>query len=186
MRKLRFMMNISLDGYIEDSRGSLDWSVPSEQVHQHFNDLEKEASLFLYGRGLYENMSAYWPTADEDPSAPPVVIEYARMWRAKPKIVFSNTLKDVSWNATLFKGDIREEVEKLKAQPGGDITVGGAGLAASLMRLGLIDEYRTYMVPVILGGGKRMFPALEMPVRLNLLETHTFDNGVVMLMYEKG
>ncbi len=183
MAKVIYSFSVSLDGFIEDARGSLDWTVPDETLHRHFNERERAAGGVLYGRRLYELMSAYWPTADEDPSAPDVIQEYARIWRSEPKVVFSRTLQSVSHNARLVHTDLAGEVARLKAQPGGDLLVGGAGLAASLMQLGLIDEYGLYVHPILLGGGKPMFGPLPQPVPLTLLETRTFPGGVVLLHY---
>jgi dihydrofolate reductase len=184
MRKVIYRMSVSLDGYIEAPNGDLSWSAPNPELHQHFNDLERTVDAELYGRGLYENMTAFWPTADQDPTATEEVKEYARLWRAKPRFVFSTTLQQVSSNSTLVRGHVADEVKRLKAQPGGDLTVGGAGLAASLIRLGLIDEYWLYVYPILLGGGKRMFPALERPIELRHVETRPFGHGVVMERYE--
>lgn len=187
MRKIIYSYLVSLDGYLEKPDGSLDWTVPDEQLHQHFNDLEASLGLLIYGRRMYELMSAYWPTADQDPAASPVEVEYAHIWQQKPKLVFSRTLKQVSHNARLDSGgDLAALVRELKAQPGGDISVGGANLAASFMALDLIDEYCLYVHPVILGGGKPMFPPLPKPMQLELLETRQFNSGVVMLRYGKA
>ncbi len=186
MRKIIYALSVSLDGFIEGVDGDLSWSVPDDELHTHFNELEKEIDLNFYGRRLYEMMAAFWPTADEDPSAPGVVVEYARIWKAMKKVVFSTTLKEVGWNSELFNGDIAAYVNKLKAQPGGDMSVGGAGLAASFMHLGLIDEYRLYVRPILLGGGKPMFPSLDESVRLQHVETHTFGSGVVLLRYQRA
>ena len=183
MRKVIYIISVSLDGFIEAADGDLSWSFPDAELHQHFNDLEAETGTALYGRGLYENMSAFWPTAGQDPSAPAVEVEYARIWKAKPKVVFSKTLKEVGWNSRLVSGDAAEEVRRLKAQPGKDMTVGGAGLAASLLGLGLVDECRLYVHPVVLGSGKPAFGGLHGRVDLVLVEAYTFGSGVVRLTY---
>ena len=183
MRKVIYRFSVSLDGFIEAANGDLSWSAPDPELHQHFNDLESTIDADLYGRGLYENMSAFWPTADQNPAAPEYEKEYARIWRSKPKIVFSTTLQQVDWNSRLVKGNIAEEVKRLTAQPGKDLTVGGAGLAASFMQLGLIDEYWLYVYPLLLGSGKRMFGPLPDQIALELLETRRFGGGVVMLRY---
>jgi dihydrofolate reductase len=177
-------MSVSLDGFIESANGDLDWTLVDQELHQHFNDLEKATDVLLYGRRLYETMAAFWPTADENPSAPPYEVEYARIWKSKPKIVFSRTLDQVGWNSRLSRGNIAEEVNRLKEQPDITMSVGGAGLAATLMQHRLIDEYRLYVVPTILGGGKPMFGQLPDRINLRLVETHTFGNGVVLLRYE--
>ncbi len=131
-------------------------------------------------------MAAYWPTADENPAAPEHEVAYARMWKTMPKVVFSKTLAQVAWNSRLVRGDLAEEVARLKAQPGLTMSVGGAGLAASCMRLGLIDEYRLYLHPVVLGGGKAMFGTLTQPVALELVENRPFGRGVVLLRYRRA
>jgi dihydrofolate reductase len=183
MRKLVYAMSVSLDGFIEAANGDLSWSFPDEELHRHFNDRESTIDSYLYGRRLYENMAAFWPTADENPSAPKVEIEYARIWKNKPKIVFSKTLEQVGWNSRLVRGNVAEEVNTLKELPGGDMSVGGAGLASSLMQLGLIDEYHLYLHPVVLGAGKPMFRHLHDKIDLRLVDTHTFGSGVVLLRY---
>jgi dihydrofolate reductase len=184
MRKVIYAMSVSLDGFIEAPNGDLRWSFPDEELHQHFNDWEKTIDLHLYGRGLYENMAAFWPTADENPSAPQVEIEYARIWKNMKKIVFSKTLKQVGWNSQLVSENIVEEVNRLKAQPGKDMSVGGAGIASTFMQLGLIDEYILFIHPIILGSGKPMFRYLHDQIRLQFVETHPFGSGVVLLNYQ--
>lgn len=176
-------MPVSLDGFIEGPDGKFDWAVPDPELHQHFNDLEREVGAHLYGRRLYEVMS-YWRTADTNPASTPVELEYARLWQQVPTIVFSTTLDHVEGNARLVKGNIAEEVAKLKAQPGKDMVVGGAGIGATFMQLGLIDEYWLYVYPVVLGGGKPFFPSSDKPVNLRLIETRTFTAGVVLLRYQ--
>lgn len=183
MRRVIYAMSVSLDGFIEATDGDLSWSFPDEELHQHFNDQERMIEPHLYGRRLYENMAAYWPTADEKPSAPRSEIEYARIWKAMPKIVFSKTLDQVGWNSRLVRGDIAVEVKKLKELPGKDMSVGGADLASSFMELGLIDEYRLYVHPVVLGGGKPLFRGLSHKISLRLEETRTFSSRVVLLKY---
>ncbi|MBN2502944.1 MAG: dihydrofolate reductase family protein [Anaerolineales bacterium] len=184
MRKVIYALNVSLDGFIEDVHGELGWSVPDEELHAHFNDKDRSYDLFLYGRRLYETMAAFWPTAEEDPDAPAYVIDYARIWKNKPKVVFSRTLDRVDWNSRLVRENIADEVNKLKSQPGGEMNVAGAELASVFSQLGLIDEYQLYIHPVILGGGKPMFGPLEDKINLELIETHTFGSGVVLLRYQ--
>jgi dihydrofolate reductase len=186
MRKVIYAMSVSLDGYIESSSGDLGWSNPDQELHSHFNQLESETDIRFYGRRLYEIMAAYWPTADENPTALEYEKEYARIWRKMPKIVFSKTLEQVGWNSRLVRGNIAELVNQLKAQPGKDMSVGGAELASSFMQLGLIDEYWLYMHPVILGGGKPLFRPLPNPLRLELVETRQFGRGVVLLRYQNA
>lgn len=185
MRNVIYAMLVSLDGYIEAPGHDIGWTNPDEELHRHFNDFAREAGTHLYGRGMYEIMSAYWPTADEDPSEPEYVAEFARIWRENQKVVFSTTLDRVDWNSRLVRGNIAEEVAALKRQPGGDMDVGGAGLAASLMQLDLIDEYRLYVHPIILGAGTPMLAALDTRLALRLAGTHVFGSGVVMLRFER-
>lgn len=185
MRKVIYAMLVSIDGFIETANGDLSWSFPDAELHRHLNELESTIDTCFYGRRLYETMAAYWPTADENPSAPDFEIEYARIWKEQKKIVVSNSLTQVGWNSLLFRGDVAEEVNRLKAQPGKDISVGGANLASTFIQLGLIDEYRLYVHPVILGGGKPMFPQSQDKVGLELAETQTFGSGVVLLRFTK-
>jgi dihydrofolate reductase len=186
MRKVIYCLNVSLDGFIEDANGSLDWGNPDEELLRFFNEQEREFDIQLYGRRIYENMAAHWTTAHTNPSAPAHEIEYARIWQRIPKIVFSKTLQHVGENARLVRDNIAEEVSALKAQSGKDMVVCCAGLAASFMRLDLIDEYRLVVHPVVLGGGKPMFPALDRIIRLRLIETRRFESAVVLLRYQRA
>jgi dihydrofolate reductase len=181
MRKVIYGFNVSVDGYIETGNADISWTVPDAEIHQYFNDQEREFDTHLYGRRLYEIMTAFWPTADENPDASEVEIEYAHIWKGIKNIVFSRTLTEVDRNSQLFRGNIAEEINKLKAQPGKDMNVGGANLASTFIQLGLIDEYRLFIWPVILGIGKPMFPQLRERINLKLVETHKFGSGVVML-----
>jgi len=182
MRNIVYLMNLSLDGFIEGPDGKFGWSRPDEEVHRFHNRQASDMGAFLYGRRMYETMAG-WQTMDSDLSLPDYVLEFARIWKEKPKIVFSNTLKTVGQNCRLVQGDIATEVAELKRQTGGDLGVGGAGLASALARLGLIDEYRLVFSPIIVGGGKSYFPALDKELRLQLVETRTFSNGAVYLRY---
>jgi dihydrofolate reductase len=186
MRKVVYCLNVSLDGFIEDANGSLDWSDPDEELHRFFNEQERGFGLQLYGRRIYETMAGHWTTAHTDPSAPAYEIEYARIWQSIPKIVFSKTLQHVGENARLVRDNLAEEVSALKAQPGRDMVVCCAGLAESFMRLGLIDEFRPVVHPVVLGGGKPMFPAMDSMISLRLMETRRFGSGAILLRYERA
>ena len=185
MRNVIYAINVSLDGFIEDKDGSIGWSEPSEELHRYFNDLELEIDVHLYGRRLYENMAGYWPTADTNLSAPDYEIEYARRWKQAANVVFSRTLEQVSAPDRLVRDNVAEEIRRLKAQPGKAMVVGGPGLAASLLQLDLVDEVRLVIHPVILGGGKPMFPSLDHLLRLRLMETRPFKSGVVILRYQR-
>ncbi|MFO7322660.1 MAG: dihydrofolate reductase family protein [Chloroflexota bacterium] len=185
-RNVIFSMLVSLDGYIEGPKRELDWPIIDEEFHTFVNEREAALGTFLYGRRLYKLMSDFWPTADQDPTQPEYIHAYSRIWKEMPKIVFSKTLDKVDWNARLASSDLVEEVTRLKAQPGKNISVGGAELAASLMRLGLIDEYELYIQPILLGSGTRMFPELQNRTNLRLIETRSFGSGVVYLRYQRA
>jgi dihydrofolate reductase len=185
MRNLIYLMNLSLDGFVEGPDGKFGWSEPDEEVHRFHNQQARDVGVFLYGRRMYELMRV-WETMDADPSAPDYVVEFARNWKAKPKLAFSTTLETVGENSRLVRGDIAAEVARLKQQPGGDLAVSGPGLASAFARLGLIDEYRLVISPVLVGGGKPYFPALAEVTRLRLLETRTFRSGTLYLRYQRA
>ncbi len=184
MGKLTYGMNVSVDGYIVDSNGDFSWSEPDDEVHQFWNDRVGETAVSLYGRKLYELMSAYWPTAEQDPDITPVTAEYARLWLAMPKVVFSQTLSSVDWNSRLERGDVVEVAERLKAETDGILDVAGATLAAPLIRAGLVDEYLVVVSPVAVGSGTPFFPTLDRWVTLDLVENRTFAaTGSVLLRF---
>lgn len=183
MRKLVYSMGASLDGYIAGPDGKFEWSVPDEELHRFHNLQTAALGAHFCGRRLYEKM-VYWETADQDPASADVELEFARIWQALPKVVFSKTLERVEGNSRLVREGIAAEVAKLREQPGKDLAVGGASLAASFAELGLIDEYRLFVSPVVVGGGTPFFPALEEKVDLELLETRTFGSRVVYLRYQ--
>jgi dihydrofolate reductase len=184
MGKLIYTMNVSLDGYVETLDHSLEWSAVDDELHRWFNEHERRADAFLYGRRLYETMAAFWPHGETDPASTPTMVEYARIWNAKPKIVFSRTLDSVAWNSRLVRdGDPADELARLRAEFPGELHVGGATLAASFIERGLVDEYRLVIHPVILGGGTPFFPKLERPTGLRLIETHAFGGGALLVAY---
>jgi dihydrofolate reductase len=185
MRKLIYSMGVSLDGFIAGRAGEIDWSVPDEELHRFHNRLVRELGVHLCGRRLYEVM-AYWETADQNPSAPEYELEFAHIWKALPKIVFSTTLETVEGNARLVREDAVEEATKLKEQPGKDLAVGGAALASTFIKLDLVDEYRLFVSPVVLGGGTPYFPPLNERMNLDLVETRTFGSRVVYLRYRRA
>jgi dihydrofolate reductase len=185
MRKLIYAMGVSLDGFIAGPKGELDWSVPDEELHRFHNQQLREAGAQLYGRRLYDTMR-YWETAGENPSSSEYELEFARIWNEKPKIVFSSTLEAVRGDATLIRDNAADRVAELKAQAGGYLAVGGAGLASSLMQRDLIDEYRLFVSPVALGGGTPYFPALARRISLRLEETRVFGSRVVYLRYQRA
>jgi dihydrofolate reductase len=185
MRNLIYSMGVSLDGFIAGPNGEIDWSAPDEELHRFHNQQTREMGAHLCGRRLYEEM-LYWETADENPSAAEHELEFARIWKNQPKIVFSKTLEQVEGNARLVRDSVAEEVAKLKEQPGRDLSVGGAGLASTLVKLDLVDEYRLFVSPVVLGGGTPYLPALEERINLELVETQTFGSRVVYLRYRRA
>ena len=184
MRKVIYSIGTSLDGFIAGRDGEIDWSAPDEELHRFHNEQTREVGVHLCGRRLYETM-VYWETADRDPSAGPVTLEFARIWQALPKVVFSSTLQTLQGNARLATGGVAEELATLKEQSPKDLSVGGAGLASTLVELDLIDEYRLFVSPVVLGGGTRYFPALDSRTTLELAETRTFGARVVYLRYRR-
>jgi dihydrofolate reductase len=181
-RRLIYSMTVSLDGYIAGPDGAIDWSVPDEELFRFHHQHVQEIGVQLCGRRLYETM-AYRETAEESPLAAEQV-KFAQTWKALPKVVFSTTLESVVGNTKLAR-DGGEEVSRLKEQPGKDIAVGGAGLARACMNLGLIDEWRLFLSPVLLGGGTPYFPTLDERINLELVETRTFGSRVVYLRYRR-
>jgi dihydrofolate reductase len=184
MRKLIYSMGVSLDGFIAGPGGEIDWSAPDEELHRFHNQQMREVAVHLCGRRLYEEM-VYWETADQNPAAGEPELEFARIWQSLPKLVFSTTLRSVEGNATLLRGGLAEQVAELKEQAGRDVAVGGAGLAASCIELDLVDEYRLFVSPVVLGGGTPYFPAVGRRIDLELVETRTFASRVVYVRYRR-
>jgi dihydrofolate reductase len=178
-----FNMSASVDGRVASPDGSLEWVTVDDEIHQLFNDDARTMSAFLLGRRMYELLQAFWPTADEDPAARPVIAEFARIWREKPKFVFSRTLGEVDPSARLIHDVTRDTVERVKEEAGGDVSVGGPTLAASLMRLGLLDAFLIYLNPVVVGGGPAYFPPVAAAVNLKLTDARVVSSGVVRLLY---
>ena len=184
MRKCIYFMMVSLDGFIEDSHKSIEWVHIDEEIHRFANLREREVGLHLYGRRMYELMADFWPTADADPANPDYIVEYARIWKDMPKMVFSQSLTQVNReNTILIKEDPIKVITHLKEQPGKDISVGGATFAKTCIDAGLVDEYQLCINPIILGSGTPMLPLLSAPLSLELLETHVFQSGVIFLRY---
>jgi dihydrofolate reductase len=183
MRTLTFAMNVSVDGYVAAPGDDLGWSGPSDELFQWWSDRVATTGLALYGRKLWETMSSYWPTADQQPDATPAQVEFARRWRDMPKAVFSSTAITVDGNARLITGDAVTEITRLKSEAGGPMDIGGATLAATAMQAGLIDEYAIVTHPVLLGGGTPFFAALDNWVNLDLVETRAFPDGVLLTRY---
>ncbi|GAA3972162.1 dihydrofolate reductase family protein [Streptomyces marokkonensis] len=183
MRSVTCSMGVSLDGYIVGPDGDFDWTAPGDDVFRHWIDEIRQVDVHLLGRRLYETM-LYWETADQDLSLDDSEREWAALWNPLPKVVFSTTLSEVRGHARLASGNLAEEIERLRAEPGeGEIAIGGATLAAGAAASGLIDEYRIMVYPVLVGGGIPFFPRDERRVDLELVETRTFSSRVVHLRY---
>jgi dihydrofolate reductase len=183
MRSVTYSMGVSLDGYIVGPDGGFDWTAPDKDVFRYWIDEIRGVGVHLMGRRLYETM-LYWETADQNASLDDAELEWAALWNPLPKVVFSTTLSAVQGNARLATGDVAEEIERLRAEPGdGEIAIGGATLAAEAAASDLIDEYRAMVHPVLVGGGISYFPQHERRVDLELVETRTFSSKFVYLRY---
>ena len=180
---LIYSMTVSLDGYIAGPGGDIGWSVPDEELFRFHTEQTAELGLHVCGRRLYETM-LYWESADQNPSLSALEREFARIWTALPKLVASTTLQSPQGNYRLVRDDVVSEVAALKQQSRKDIAVGGAGLAASLISADLMDEFRLFVSPAVLGGGTPYFPAIERRITTELIEMRTFGAKVVFLRYQ--
>ena len=181
MARLIYSAITSLDGYVADEDGKFDWAAPDEEVHSFVNDLERPIGTYLYGRRMYDVLVA-WETMDTG-EQPPVMRDYAEIWRAADKIVYSRTLETVSSARTRIERDFNPEaVRQLKARADRDISVGGPELAAQAIRAGLVDELHQFLTPIVVGGGNKFLPD-GVRVELELLDERRFGNGVVHLHY---
>jgi dihydrofolate reductase len=182
MASLIYSMIASLDGYIADEDGKFDWAEPDEEVHTFINDLARPVGTYLLGRRMYEVL-AYWddpPALDEQPS---FVQEFAGIWRAADKVVYSRTLETARTARTRIARDFdAEAIRQLKAQADHDVTVGGPDLAAQAIRAGLVDDYQLFVMPVVVGAGKRALPR-NGRIELELVDERRFRNGTVFLRY---
>lgn len=184
MGRVVYWLSVSIDGYIETREREIDWSAPSEELHRFFNDSARQAGMFLMGRRTYDMMAAFWPTADTLPDANEITKDFAAIWRDKPKAVFSRSPREVAWNGRLVSENIAAEVNALKVQVEGELWIAGPNLAATFIELGLVDEYRLFLRPIVLGGGTPFFPPMEKRLPLRLIDPpRTFADGVVMLRY---
>ena len=182
MARLVYAAIASLDGYVEDEDGRFDWSEPDEEVHAFVNDLERPIGTYLYGRRMYETM-VFWETASTEPDEPAVFRDYAEIWRAADKVVYSRTLQSVSSAKTRIERDFdRDAVRRLTQSSQADVAIGGAELAGQAIRAGLVDEFHLFVCPILVGGGKRALPAGVL-AHLELLDERRFGNGVVHLHY---
>jgi dihydrofolate reductase len=183
VRRVVFLISVSLDGYFEGPAGEIDWHRVDEDLHRHLNDELRTAGAFLDGRVTWELMASVWPAAADDPAASAVTADFGRIWVQTPKVVFSRTLEQAGWNSTVRREVDPAEIRALKEQQGGDLFVGGPDLARSFFAAGLVDELRIYVHPVLAGGGRRPFPDGPAPAGLELVEHRAFGNGVVLLRY---
>ncbi len=184
MRKVIYSTMVSVDGFIEKPDRNLDWVVIDAELHTFINEQQRSIDTYLFGRRMYEVMVS-WETIGQDKSNPDYIMEYARIWKNIHKIVFSKTLDRVEGNATLNRGNIVDEIKRLKTEPGQDLSVGGATIAATLRQHDLIDEYQLFVQPAIIGNGTPAFPVSDRQTNLRLTDTHTFHSGVMMLQYQR-
>jgi len=185
MAKLIYSAIASLDGYVEDEHGRFDWAAPDDEVFAFVNELERPIATYLYGRRMYETMLS-WETVSTGPERSAVSREFAEIWRAAEKVVYSRTLHTVSTARTRLERKFEPDaIRRLVQTSAGDLTVGGAELAGEAMRAGLVDECQLLLTPIIVGGGKRALPG-DVLARLELLDERRFDGGVVHLRYRVG
>ena len=183
MRSVTYSMGVSLDGYIAGRDGHFEWTEPDDEVFRFAIEQIRAVGVHLLGRRLYETM-LYWETAEHERSLGEAELEWAALWNPLPKVVFSRTLSAVQGNARLASSGLAAEIERLRAEPAeDDIAIGGATLAAEAAALGLIDEYRARVYPLLLGGGRPFFPQREQRVNLELMESRTLSSNVVYLRY---
>ncbi len=184
MGKVSYSMGVSLDGYFEDADGNFEWSRPDAELHRIANQEARQSAAFLFGRHLYELMEGYWPAADGREDLPAVEAEFARIYVSTPRIVFSDTLERAADGVRIVRSaDAIAEARRLKEETEGLLAVGGAGLATSL--IDLIDEFRLFVHPILVGGGKRFFPPVSEKLSLRLAENRTLSSGAVYLRYER-
>ena len=182
MARLIYAAISSLDGYIEDADGKFDWAFPDDDVHRFFNDLVRSARTYLYGRRMYETMLV-WETDPSLAAHSPITRDFAEIWRAANKIVYSKTLPAASTARTRIERSFdAEAVRRLKAQAGCDLAIGGADLAAQAFASGLVDECHLVLAPSVVGGGKRCLPS-NVRLKLELVGERGFGNGMVHLHY---
>ena len=186
MGNVVMFLSVSVDGFFEGPNREIDWHIVDDELHRYVNDVLRDAGAFLSGRITHELMASVWPTADQDPASTPPMIEFAGIWKEKPKFVYSKTLDHADWNTTIVRDVVPAEVEALKERFDGDLTLGGPDLARTFRELDLIDEYRLYVHPVLIGTGKPYLWPSEHRTELRLVQTRTFGTGVVLLHYARG
>ena len=182
MAKLIYSAITSLDGYVADVDGNFEWAVPDDEVHAFINDLERPVGTYLYGRRMYETMVG-WESVHTLADQPPFMRDFAQIWQAADKIVYSKTLEAVSSARTRIERDFDPEaIRQMKARAGRSIIVGGPELAAQAIKAGLVDEWHLFVAPIVVGGGKQSLPN-NIRLKLELLDERRFDNGMVHLHY---
>ena len=186
MGKLIYLLNVSLDGFVETTDHGLDWTTVDDELHGWFNERMRSLDATFYGRRLYETMAGHWPTAEEDPNITDVEREFARIWNPLPKIVFSNSLDRVDHNSRLVKGDVEPVLEDVRGEFSGDIGVAGPNLAGQFIQRGLVDEFQLVIHPVVLGAGTPFWPVLDEPLRLRQTGTRSFASGTVFRSFERA
>ena len=185
MRKIVVHMGVSLDGFFEGPDRDISWHRVDDEMHASINEYLATTSAFLFGRVTHQLMADFWPAADQDPDVSEPMGEFAAIYRRIPRIVFSRTLEQDEWASSVHREVDPEQIRSLQQQPGGDMTVGGADLIETFRRLDLIDEYRLFVNPVLLGRGRRLFGPGDAPADLELVESRRFGNGVVMLRHAR-
>ena len=184
MSKLIYAMSVSADGFVADRDGDIGWGGPTDELFRFHTDRVRRLGGYLLGRRLYE-MLTYWETADRDPALGANRREFAGIWQRLPKVVFSTTLEGVGGNARLARGGVVEEARRLREQADGDLEIGGPTLAATCIEHDLVDEYRLFVYPVILGGGTPYLPSTSASLDLELVETRSFASRIVYLRYRR-
>jgi dihydrofolate reductase len=182
VRRLVWFVSVSIDGFIARLDGDMSWARVDEELHWHFNDVLASTGAFLEGRKTYELMADHWPTADQDPDASPAVVEFARIWREVPKIVYSRTLESAEHASQIVREVVPEEVQALKEQEGGDLVVGSTDLVSTFLEHDLVDELRLYVHPALIGEGQPLYRGAQDHL-WELEEAQPFNNGVVLLRY---
>ena len=184
MGRLIYLMNVSLDGFIETTDHSVDWGTIDDELHAWFNEQTRAVDASLYGRRVYEVMAGYWPTVEGDPAANDTMREFGRIWNPMPKVVFSTTLERVDHNSRLVSGDVGTVLEEVRREFDGDLAVAGPNLAAQFARAGLIDVFHLVVHPVVLGSGTPYWPEMDTELPLRLTGTHAFGSGVVATSFQ--
>jgi dihydrofolate reductase len=186
MGQVTLWMQMSLDGFAEGPDSNAQWPVVDEELSESFLDELAQADMFLYGRKTYEIVAAFWPWADADPAISEFYVKFARCWKRMPKVVFSRTLASAPWNTTVIRRNLVEEVAALKARPNCNMVLfGGPQTASTFMKYDLIDEYRLFVHPVLLGGGTPLFPTSIEKAGLELVDVVTFDSAVILVHYQR-